>query len=71
MKFRSLTAAAAALSLTASPVLAADVSRAAAPVAGESEYAGGGSFLLILALALMGVGLYLLVDEEDDEPTSP
>lgn len=70
MKFRSLAAAAAALSLTASPVLAAEVSRAAAPVAGESEFAGG-SFLLILAIALMGLGVYLLVDEEDDTPTSP
>lgn len=69
MKFRSLAAAAAALSLTATPVLAADASRVSAPVAGESEFAGG-SFLLILAVALMGLGLYLLVDSEDDTPES-
>ena len=75
MKFRSLLAAAAALSLTTTPVLAqsvaADLGRTIAPVSEESALEGEGSILLILAVVIFGLGIYLLVDNEDDDPDSP
>ena len=72
MKFRTMAAAVAALTLTTSPVLAqATVDRTAAPVEGESEMGGSSSLLLILAVVLFGAGIYFLVDNDDDEPNSP
>ena len=71
MKFRNMSAAAAALTLMAAPVIAqaavADTSRAAAPVSDESEMMGG-SILYVLAAILAGVGIFLLVD---NSPSSP
>lgn len=71
MKFRNMAAAVAALTMTASPVLAADVSRSAAPVAGESQMGGESSILLVLAVVLAGLGIYLLADNGNDHPNSP
>ncbi|MGH6785707.1 MAG: hypothetical protein ACREBO_02665 [Novosphingobium sp.] len=71
MKFRNLVAAAAAFTMTASPVLAADVSRAAAPVSDASEFGDDSTILLILAVILIGAGIFVLADNEDDSPTSP
>lgn len=71
MKFRNLAAAAAALVMTTSPVLAADVSRAAAPVADANFMGGDSTILLILAVILIGAGIFVLADNEDDTPTSP
>jgi hypothetical protein len=72
MKFRTMAAAVAALTLTTSPVLAqASVERAAAPVASESEMGGSSTLLLVLAVVLMGAGIFFLVDNEDDSPDSP
>lgn len=71
MKLRNLVAAAAALTLSTSPVLAADVSRAAAPVADASMFGGDSTILLILAVILIGAGIFVLADNEDDTPTSP
>lgn len=71
MKFRNLVAAAAALTLTTTPVLAADVSRASAPVAEESQFGGDSTFLLILAVILIGAGIFVLADNQSDTPTSP
>ena len=49
MKFRTMAAAVAALTLTTSPVLAQTaVDRSAAPIEGESELRGSSSLLLIL-----------------------
>ena len=71
MKFRTLAAAVAALTLTTSPVLAqATVDRAAAPVEGESEMGGSSTLLLILAIVLFGAGIFFLVDNDDDDPES-
>lgn len=71
MKFRTMAAAVAALTLTASPVMAQSADRAAAPVAGESEYGGSSTLLLILAVVLFGAGIFFLVDNDDDDPDSP
>ncbi len=71
MKFRNLVAAAAALTLTTTPVLAADVSRATAPVSEESQFGGDSTFLLILAIVLIGAGIFVLANNNSDTPTSP
>jgi predicted transporter len=71
MKFRTMAAAVAALTLTASPVLAeTSVDRVAAPVEDASQM-GGSSLLLILAVVLFGAGIFFLVDNDDDDPDSP
>lgn len=71
MKFRNLVAAAAALTMSASSAFAAEVSRAAAPVADASQFGGDSTILLILAVILIGAGIFVLADNEDDTPTSP
>lgn len=71
MKFRTMAAAVAALTLTTSPVLAeAGVDRTAAPVEDASQMGGSSSLLLVVALVLFGAGIFFLVDNEDDDPTS-
>jgi hypothetical protein len=73
MKIRNLMAAAAAITLATAPVVAqaagADMSRVAAPVSDESEMGGDSSLLYILGAILLGVGIYLIVD--DNSPSSP
>ena len=75
MKLRELAAAAAALTLTASPVIAqaaeTELSRTAAPVAGESQFGGDSTLLLILAVLLIGGGIALLAGNKSDKPASP
>ena len=77
MKFRNLAAAAAALTLTATPVLAAsgtaDLARTAAPVSEANSFGGSGSggFLALIAVVLFGLGIYLLVKNKDNTPKSP
>lgn len=78
MRFGKILAAAAALSLTASPVLAQSASalslgssvRAAASLEEESDAAGG---FIIPALAVIAVILAVVViaDSGSDSPTSP
>ena len=74
MKFRNLAAAAAALTLTVTPVVAqaasAEVSRVAAPVSGESEFGADSTLLMIMAVLLFGTGLYLLINNKDDKAGS-
>ena len=74
MKFRTLAAAAAALTMTATPVFAqansVELQRDAAPVEGENDLAGGSSILLILALIAIATAIYLLIDNDDDTPVS-
>ena len=68
MKFRTLAAVAAATSMVAAPVVAAD--RAAAPVSGESEM-GGSWVLAILAAAAFIAAIVIAVDSgNEDEPVS-
>jgi hypothetical protein len=71
MKFRTMAAAVAALTLTASPALAESAARASAPVAQASELAGENTLLLVLAVVLFGAGIFFLVDNDDDDPDSP
>ena len=66
-----------ALSLTglaAAPIAAQAVDRTTAPIAGESEVAGGGDLvkgLIIIAIAGAGMAILLATDDDDDVPTSP
>jgi len=71
MKFRDLAAAAAALTLSTTQAMAQAADRAAAPVADASQMGGSSTILLILAVILIGAGIYFLVDSEDDTPDSP
>lgn len=74
IKMTKLTAIAAAASLAGAPVAlqaAADtapMTRAAAPVEGESEIAGIGAAGIIIAIAAIGMGALLIA--EDDDPVS-
>lgn len=74
MKFRSLVAAAAALTLTTAPVMAqsaaADLGRVA-PVSGESSLEGDSTILAILALLAIGLGVALAAGNNSDKPASP
>lgn len=65
MKLRNVAAAAAALTLVASPAVA-QAERASAPVSDESEIGGSGMVLAILAVAAIIAGLIILVDDGDD-----
>ncbi len=75
MKFRNLAAAAAALTLTATPVLAetgsADLARTAAPVTESNSFRAGSGFLALIAVVLFGLGIYLLVNNKNNTPKSP
>ncbi|OBX19118.1 hypothetical protein A9995_08225 [Erythrobacter sp. QSSC1-22B] len=70
MKFRFLAAAAAAVTMAATPAIAAD--RVSAPVEGESEIGGGVSIIvaLLAAAAVIG-GIFIAVDNGDDDAVSP
>ncbi|MGX7951875.1 hypothetical protein ACWPM1_04835 [Tsuneonella sp. HG249] len=67
MKFRTLAAAAAALSFTAAPVAAqAAPQRAAAPTEEGSEMGGSGWILGVLALAAFIAAIIVATGNEDD-----
>ena len=70
MNFRNLAAAVAAMTLTTVPAMAQAVDRAAAPVADASQMGGSSTLLLIIAVVLMGAGIFFLVDNDTD-PDSP
>lgn len=72
MKFRTMAAAVAALTLTTTPVLAeATVDRVAAPVEDASQMGGSSTLLLLVAIVLFGAGIYFLVDGDNNNPDSP
>ena len=73
MRFKTLTLAAGAAALVAAPVaLQAQVAdRAAAPVADESELAGEGTLIGVLALAVLAGFIVLTASDDDDLPVSP
>ena len=70
MKFRTLTAAAAALSMATAPAIAAPVSRDSAPVEAQSELGGTGVILGILAAAAIIAGIIIAADGGDNDPIS-
>lgn len=79
MKFTSLLAATASLTMMAAPALAAptnpaaslSVSRAATPSAKKSDLAGPGSVVaLVLAAAIVAGGIYIAVDDDDNSDSN-
>jgi hypothetical protein len=73
MKFSTIAAAAAVVSLAATPAIAeANFDRSAAPIEGESALEGEGSILLaLLAAAAIIAGIIIAADgTENDEPIS-
>lgn len=77
MKTRKLMLAAAAGSLITAPVAlqaanAAPMARSSMPTTGESELGGGiSAFVIIAALAGVGMLALILSDDDDDVPVSP
>ncbi|OGS51426.1 MAG: hypothetical protein A3J40_03205 [Erythrobacter sp. RIFCSPHIGHO2_12_FULL_63_10] len=72
MKFRTLAAALAVVSLAASPAIAESAfSRATTSVEGESELGGSGTLIALLAAAAIIAGIYFAVDGGSDNPVSP
>lgn len=71
MNLRNLAAAVVATSLTAVPAFAQAVDRAVAPVADASQMGGSSTLLLVIAVVLMGAGIYFLVDNDSNTPDSP
>lgn len=71
MNLRTPIAAVAAIALSAAPAFAQAIDRAAAPVADAGQMGGSSTLLLILAVVLMGAGIYFLVDNGNNNPDSP
>ncbi|MXO84667.1 hypothetical protein GRI38_01285 [Altererythrobacter aurantiacus] len=70
MKFRTIAASLAAVSLAAAPAVA-QFERSAAPVEGQSELAEGSTLLWSAVAIAAFVGAVILVtDDDDDEPVS-
>ena len=71
MNLAKLGAAIAALSVTTASAFAQVVDRVSAPVADASQMGGSSTLLLILAVVLIGAGIYFLVDNNSNKPDSP
>ena len=87
MQFKNLSAAAAALSLAAVPILASAAPVAANPAAAlsvaptarvgtatkdKSDLAGNGKIIaIVLALGVVAGGIIAIADDNNDNPTSP
>jgi hypothetical protein len=69
---RKIAAGAAAVALAISSVAAqaAPAPRTASPV-GEKEQLAGSMLWIALAAIAVGVGIFLIVDDSDEEPASP
>ena len=70
MRKRDMIAAAGALALSTGTALAQTAARATAPTEGQSALFGQSSLLTILLIVALGVGIFFLVDDDDD-PDSP
>lgn len=72
MKFRKLTASAAAVIFSTAPALAANQVVSRAPTAlDDANQMGGSALLLILAVLLIGLGVALAAGNKSDKPSSP
>ena len=70
MRLNKLLAAAGTLAATVTTAMAQTVERAAPAVEGQSEMFGGSSLLTIALIVALGIGIFLLVDD-DNGPDSP
>lgn len=70
MAFAAAPVAAQAATSKAKPATEA-VKRAAPAKKAENKMGGDSTLLLILAVILIGAGIFVLADNEDDSPTSP
>ncbi|SEH16822.1 hypothetical protein SAMN05428974_1945 [Sphingopyxis sp. YR583] len=64
----------AAISMVLSPVAASAASsavRAASAAEGQNDLEGGSWVAIVLGLAIVAGGIWLVVDDNDDEPVSP
>jgi hypothetical protein len=70
MRIEKAITAAAAFVATTGAAMAQAVERASPAAHGQSELFGGSTLLTIVLIVALGIGVYLLVDDEDD-PDSP
>jgi len=81
MRFKTMMAAAAAVTMTASPVMAAATNpaaslsvaksvRASAPAGKKSELAGGGIFGILIAAGIVAIGVVAIVNDDDDSDSN-
>jgi hypothetical protein len=70
MRIEKFIAAAGALAGTTGSAMAQAVDRAGPALHRESELFGGSALLTIVLIVALGIGIFLLVDDEDD-PDSP
>jgi hypothetical protein len=82
MRFGKILAIVSAAALTCVPIAAqaaqtagsstvSKVKRVSPAKKSESKMGGDSTLLLILAVILIGAGIFVLADNEDDSPTSP
>lgn len=75
LKKAAISVAATAMMVTPMAASAApsfDGARAASAAEGENQLEGGSWVAIVLGLAIIGGGIWLLVDDDgDDEPVSP
>lgn len=57
--------------VTASAASAVDGARAASVVRGENDLEGGSWIAIVLGLAIVAGGIWLVVDDDSDDPVSP
>ena len=70
MRIGMLASAAGALAATTVSAVAQTADRAGPALEGKSGLFGGSTLLTIVLIVALGIGIFLLVDDEDD-PDSP
>ena len=71
MSLAKLGATIAVMTVTTASAFAQAADRVSAPVGDVSQMGGSSTLLLILAVVLMGAGIYFLVDNNSNKPDSP
>ena len=66
MRLNKLLAAAGALAATTTTAMAQAVERVSPAVQDQSELFGGSTLLTIALIVALGIGIFLLVDNDDD-----
>ena len=70
MRMKALFGGLAAATLAAQPIVAAEASRPAAPVEGQSELGGDGSLIGILVFVAVVAAFYFVASEDNGDPIS-